>query len=183
IDDLPPLGLFLGKVGVFLICQSPDDIVGVPARHDDNHELLAHPAGHGDFREPLPLAVAHGLGPGVVRIFHNVVDHEQPGTPAGQRAARAHELFVGAGGALTGRGAGLLVIDDIMKNSDDARTQAVRDSQWEWFTKVAMTRRMGKKLVIIIMTRWHSDDIVGRLTDKENSHFSEEEAKGWKIIN
>lgn len=92
-------------------------------------------------------------------------------------------VCVGVGGALTGRGAGLLTIDDPIKNADDARSQTMRDSAWDWFTKVAMTRRMGKKLVLIITTRWHSDDIVGRLTDPENDHYDHLEAKSWKIIN
>lgn len=92
-------------------------------------------------------------------------------------------VFVGAGGAITGRGADLLVIDDLLKGSDDARSQTIRDQQWEWFTKVAMTRRMGGKAVVIIMTRWHSDDLVGRITDPENPHYNAKEAAGWKIIN
>lgn len=91
--------------------------------------------------------------------------------------------FVGRGGALTGRGAHLMIIDDLMKDAQEAASQAIRDQAWEWFTKVAMTRRMGDKLVVIVMTRWHSDDIVGRLTDPENSFYSSQEAANWKIIN
>ena len=91
-------------------------------------------------------------------------------------------VFVGRGGALTGRGAHLMLIDDLYKDHEEARSQATRDAAWNWFTKVAMTRRMGKKLVIITMTRWHSDDIIGRLTDPENPHFNAIEAKKWKII-
>jgi hypothetical protein len=64
-----------------------------------------------------------------------------------------------------------------LKDHEEARSQAVRDQAWNWFTKVAMTRRMGKKLVIITMTRWHSDDIIGRLTDPENPHYNAIEAK------
>jgi predicted phage terminase large subunit-like protein len=79
-------------------------------------------------------------------------------------------VFVGRGGALTGRGANLLLIDDLFKDHEEARSQAVRDQAWNWFTKVAMTRRMGKKLVVVTMTRWHSDDIIGRITDPENPH-------------
>lgn len=100
-----------------------------------------------------------------------------------QTEAGGRVVCVGVGGALTGRGAGLLCIDDPIKNFDDARSQTMRDSAWEWFTKVAMTRRMSKKLVLIIMTRWHSDDLVGRLTDPENPHYNAIEAKSWKIIN
>lgn len=75
-----------------------------------------------------------------------------------------------------------LLIDDLFKDHEEARSQAIRDQAWNWFTKVAMTRRMGKKLVVITMTRWHSDDIIGRLTDPENQHYSAEEAASWKII-
>lgn len=91
-------------------------------------------------------------------------------------------VFVGRGGALTGRGAHLLLIDDLYKDHEEARSQAVRDQAWNWFTKVAMTRRMGHKLVIITMTRWHSDDVVGRLTDPDNPCYNPIEAKKWKII-
>lgn len=99
-------------------------------------------------------------------------------TEAGGRA-----VFVGVGGALTGRGADLLLCDDLVKGAEEARSQTMRDQTWEWFTKVAMTRRMGKKLVVVIMTRWHSDDVVGRLTDPDNPKFpGADEAKNWKII-
>lgn len=91
-------------------------------------------------------------------------------------------VFVGRGGALTGRGAHLLLIDDLFKDHEEARSQAIRDQAWNWFTKVAMTRRMGKRLVVVTMTRWHSDDIIGRLTDPENPHYNAVEAAKWKII-
>lgn len=57
--------------------------------------------------------------------------------------------FVGVGGSLTGRGAHALVIDDLIKDYEQARSKAFRDRAWDWFTKVAMTRRMGPKSVII----------------------------------
>lgn len=99
-----------------------------------------------------------------------------------QTAQGGRLVFVGRGGALTGRGAHLLLIDDLYKDHEEARSQAIRDQAWNWFTKVAMTRRMGKKLVVITMTRWHSDDIVGRLTDPDNPCYNAIEAKNWKII-
>jgi predicted phage terminase large subunit-like protein len=91
-------------------------------------------------------------------------------------------VYVGRGGPLTGRGASVLLIDDIMKDHEEARSQTIRDQAWNWFTKVAMTRRMGPKLVAITMTRWHSDDIIGRITDPENPCYNAIEAKKWKII-
>lgn len=91
-------------------------------------------------------------------------------------------VFVGRGGALTGRGMNIGLADDLFKDHEEARSQAIRDQTWNWFTKVFMTRRMGLKLVILTMTRWHADDVIGRITDPENPHYNAEEAKRWKII-
>jgi predicted phage terminase large subunit-like protein len=75
-----------------------------------------------------------------------------------------------------------LIIDDVVKSNEEARSKSYRDRAWDWFTKVAMTRRMGKKRVIITFTRWHEDDIIGRLTDPNNEHYSHTLAKKIKII-
>lgn len=91
-------------------------------------------------------------------------------------------VFVGRGGALTGRGMHLGIGDDLFKDHEEARSQAIRDQAWNWFTKVFMTRRMGLKRVILTFTRWHPDDIIGRLTDPENPNYNAIEAKKWKII-
>jgi predicted phage terminase large subunit-like protein len=91
-------------------------------------------------------------------------------------------VFVGRGGQLNGRGAHLLLVDDLYKDAAEARSQTIRDQAWDWLVKVALFRRMGKKLTILTMTRWHSDDIIGRLTDPENPHYDAVEAKAWKII-
>lgn len=93
-------------------------------------------------------------------------------------------VFVGRGGSITGRGADLLVIDDIIKDQNEARSKTIRDECWDWFTKTAMTRLMSDEAcVIIIMTRWHEDDLVGRITDPDNPYYNEQEAADWKIIN
>lgn len=91
-------------------------------------------------------------------------------------------VFSGRGGQINGRGAHLLLIDDLYRDDKEARSQTIRDDAWNWFTRVALKRRMGQKLVIITMTRWHSDDIIGRLTDPENPHYNAQEAAAWKII-
>lgn len=91
-------------------------------------------------------------------------------------------IFAGRGGQINGRGAHLLLIDDLYKDATEARSPTIRDAAWEWFTKVALYRRMGKRLTIITMTRWHSDDIIGRLTDPENPNYNAQEAASWKII-
>lgn len=76
-----------------------------------------------------------------------------------------------------------LIVDDIFKDYEQARSKAFRDRAWDWFTKVAMTRRMGRKLVIITFTRWVNDDIIGRLIDPENEFYNRALAEKIKVIN
>jgi predicted phage terminase large subunit-like protein len=76
-----------------------------------------------------------------------------------------------------------LIVDDLIKDDKEAQSQAIRDQAWNWFTKVAMTRRMGRKIVILTFTRWHSDDPIGRLTDPENPYFNRKMAERIKVIN
>lgn len=99
-----------------------------------------------------------------------------------QTVAGGKIMFRGRGGALTGAGMSIGIGDDFYKDHEEARSKAIRDQAWNWFTKVFMTRRMGPKLVILVMTRWHSDDIIGRLTDPENPEYRESVARRWKII-
>lgn len=92
-------------------------------------------------------------------------------------------FFVGRGGGLTGRGGHVLICDDLIKDDKEAQSPAIRDQAWNWLVKVAMSRRMGRKLVIMTFTRWHSDDPIGRLTDPENPHYNAKLAAKIKIIN
>lgn len=92
--------------------------------------------------------------------------------------------FVGRGGSITGRGAHLFIIDDPLKNSKEADSETTRNDLWTWFNNDVLSRAMDDdSRIIIIQTRWHEDDLVGRLTDPANPHWSAEEAAEWQIIN
>lgn len=74
----------------------------------------------------------------------------------------------GVGGLFTGMGADLLVIDDPVKNSEEAISDVVREAHWQWWQSTAWSRIEPKPgqlsgVAIIIMTRWHQDDLAGRL--------------------
>lgn len=69
----------------------------------------------------------------------------------------------GVGGPMTGRGAHLLIIDDPVKNAEEALSQTTRNNHWDWWQSTASTRLEPGGKVIGIMTRWHEDDIFGRL--------------------
>lgn len=93
-------------------------------------------------------------------------------------------VFTGMGGSVTGRGADLAIIDDPLKSPAEANSRATRDHQWNWFRQVLMTRLMGHAArVIVCMTRWHEDDLVGRLTNPRNPFYDPEYAKQWEVLN
>ena len=69
----------------------------------------------------------------------------------------------GIGGSLTGRSADLMIIDDPIKNMVEADSAREREKVWDWWTSVAVTRLAPGAAVVLIMTRWHEDDLAGRL--------------------
>lgn len=83
---------------------------------------------------------------------------------------------VGVGGPLTGRGAHLLLIDDPVKNREDAESELMRRKTKDWYTSTAYTRLMPGGRVVIIQTRWHEDDLAGWL---QGNHQHE----GWTVLN
>lgn len=91
--------------------------------------------------------------------------------------------FIGRGGSGTGRPADGLLVDDPIKDAKEAESITTRNDVWEWFTKVANTRCHALSFQIIIQTRWHEDDLIGRLTDPSNAHYDVEVAKQWTYIN
>ena len=83
---------------------------------------------------------------------------------------------VGVGGPLTGRGAHLLLIDDPVKNREDAESEVIRKKTKDWYTSTAYTRLMPGGRIIVIQTRWHEDDLAGWL-QTEHAH------EGWQVLN
>jgi|TARA_R110000803_G_scaffold87023_1_gene153609 predicted phage terminase large subunit-like protein len=101
-----------------------------------------------------------------------------------QTTSGGMSVFVGRGGSITGRGGDFVILDDPIKDSMEANSPTLREQLWQWFTQVLMTRLMtASASIVIVQTRWHEDDLIGRLTDPTNPHYSPEEAAKWKIIN
>jgi predicted phage terminase large subunit-like protein len=70
---------------------------------------------------------------------------------------------VGAGGAITGRRAKMFLIDDPHKNFDEAHSPTIRNRVWNWYTSTARTRMLPGGSIAVVQTRWHEDDLIGRL--------------------
>lgn len=81
----------------------------------------------------------------------------------GLRGHRGGMITAGVGGPITGMGADLLIIDDPIKNAEQAMSEVIRDKQWDWWLSTARTRLQPGAVVIVLLTRWHQDDIAGRM--------------------
>ncbi|MBQ9741303.1 MAG: phage terminase large subunit [Kiritimatiellae bacterium] len=77
-------------------------------------------------------------------------------------------LATSPGGTATGFGADLIIIDDLIKNSYEAHNEAIKQSHWTWFTDTMLSRLEEGGKIIIVMTRWASDDLAGRALE----HFT-----------
>lgn len=94
--------------------------------------------------------------------------------PVDRRVLRPGMMVTaGVGGGITGKGANLMIIDDPVKNAEDAQSQVIREKQWEWWLSTASTRLQPGAGVILVMTRWHEDDLAGRFLNQGS----------WEILN
>ncbi|RLQ00450.1 phage terminase large subunit [Geobacillus stearothermophilus] len=79
---------------------------------------------------------------------------------------RGGMIATGIGGSITGEGADLLIIDDPFKNAEEANSPTIREKVWAEWEATLSTRLHKDGSVIVIMTRWHEDDLVGRLLER-----------------
>ena len=84
----------------------------------------------------------------------------------------------GAGAAITGKGGDLIIIDDPFKNAEEANSKRQRDKVWDWYQSTLYTRLEPNGVLVIVQTRWHEDDLVGRLLNPEYG-----EVEPWVVIN
>lgn len=94
--------------------------------------------------------------------------------------------FVGVGGSGTGKPADFFVVDDPIRSDDDAQSQLYRDRIWKWFNSVVFTRCHSKSGIVVVHTRWHEDDLIGRLCDPNHPERDKQYAgiaDDWTYIN
>lgn len=84
-------------------------------------------------------------------------------------------IAAGVGSALTGMGAHALIVDDPIKDRAEAESPTIRDATWTWFQDVARTRLMPRGVQLLIQTRWHEDDLAGRILNSR-------QAKNWETL-
>lgn len=84
-------------------------------------------------------------------------------------------VAAGVGGPATGFGAHKLVIDDFVKNRQDADSETMRETQWRWYTSTARTRLMPHGAIVVTATHWHEDDLIGRILNSAG-------APRWRVV-
>jgi predicted phage terminase large subunit-like protein len=84
-------------------------------------------------------------------------------------------VAAGVGGPITGRGADLLIVDDPVKNAEQAVSETYRERAWEWWTSTAFTRLEPDAVAVIVQTRWHEDDLAGRI-------LREQADENWRVV-
>lgn len=95
-------------------------------------------------------------------------------------------FFVSAGGTVTGRTAQYFIIDDPMKDDEELQSDTFREKRWKWFFSVAYSRGSKRTPILILHTRWHADDLIGRLCDPnhpERKKRFEGIAEDWTYLN
>ena len=90
-------------------------------------------------------------------------------------------MTAGVGGPFTGYGFDLLIIDDPIKNRQEANSATMRQHLWDWWRSTARTRLEPGGSIIVVTTRWHEDDLVGRLLGNEYQD-DQIEADRWEHI-
>ena len=83
-------------------------------------------------------------------------------------------VAAGVGTAVTGRGAHIALIDDPFKDREEADSERRRELVWDWYRSTLYTRLMPGGAIVLIQTRWHEDDLAGRLL--------EQEADQWEVL-
>lgn len=84
---------------------------------------------------------------------------------------------MGVRGPITGKGARCLIIDDPVKNDEEAFSKVRRESMWNWYRSTALTRLTKDGRVVLMQTRWHEDDLGGRILK-----HAKETGEEWEVI-
>jgi hypothetical protein len=91
---------------------------------------------------------------------------------------RAEYNAVGVGGAITGKGGAIAIIDDPVKNREEADSEVVSEKIWDWYKSTLRTRLTPDGAIVIVMTRWRDNDLVGRILEEQKLMGGEE----WEVV-
>ncbi len=101
------------------------------------------------------------------RVFGSGVAEDSSSAGRWDTTKGGEYFAAGVGGSITGRRADLALIDDPVKSREDADSERSREKAWDWYTNDLLTRLKPGARQIVVMTRWHEDDLGGRILERE----------------
>ncbi len=149
-----------------IACSYADDLAGRMNR--DCQRIIDSPA----FGDLFPGVILTGPGVRGPRSIRRGDLFEIVGRQGSYRSA-------GVGGSITGMGFDLGIIDDPFKNFEEAHSQRTRDKVDEWYTTTFWTRQAPRARILLTMTRWHHDDLAGRLLERMTK---DPQADQWEVL-
>lgn len=162
------------KFPAYYLGKHPDRRV-IIASHTGNLAARFSMRARNDLTTYGPEVFGVGVNPDVSAMYRwDVKDPSaKPGQPPGGTIA------AGVGGPITGQGAHLAIIDDPVKDAEAANSKVQRDAVWDWYRFVLRTRLFPEAAVILVLTRWHEDDLAGRLLKQAQE---DPEADQWTVL-
>jgi len=184
--DAPHLLLLQDKLEAIERGELKRLIVSMPPRHGKSELLSIHAPVWFLERNPKREVIAAGYAVSLARKFSRKARKlaERMGVGLNPKVAQASEwetaeggrmYAVGVGGGIAGHGADILIVDDPVKNVQEASSPLIREKIWDWFMSEAMTRLSPTGAVIVIMTRRHEADLIGSLVEGRDAETGETE--------
>lgn len=162
------------KFPAFYLGRHPDRRI-ITASHTASLAFRFSMRARNDFDQFGPEVFGLRVNPNVGAAHRwDVLDEGlPPGQPPGGTIA------AGIGGPITGQGAHLAIIDDPVKDAEAANSKVQRDSTWDWYRFVLRTRLFPEAAIVLVATRWHEDDLPGRLLKAQEE---DPEADRWTVV-
>ena len=182
--------------------KSPRLMISMPPRHGKSELASRMFPAYALGRDPdlsiIATSYSAGLASRMSRDVQRIMESEEyraifpavrlPGKNSFQ--ARTSEFFeiaghkggyrsAGVGGGITGLGGHILLLDDVLKDRASADSPTIRQRIWDWYTSTLYTRLAPGGGIIVINTRWHMDDLCGRLLAAEAAGNGDT----WRVIN
>ena len=118
-----------------------------------------------EYRELFPQSFTSGMN--VVTMSNNYLRNSEVIEMVGRKGSLR---VVGRGGSLTSKTVDVCILDDVYKDYAEGNSPIIRESAWKWYTTVVRTRLHNDSQELIVFTRWHDDDLIGRL-EKSGEQF------------
>lgn len=182
--DAPHLLLLQEKLEAIERGELKRLLVSMPPRHGKSELLSIHAPVWFLERNPKREVIAAGYAISLARKFSRKARKlaERMGVGLNPKVAQASEwetaeggrmYAVGVGGGIAGHGADLLIVDDPIKNVQEASSPLIREKIWDWFISEAMTRLSPTGAAIVVMTRRHEADLIGSLVEGRDAETGE----------